>query len=154
MKPIDEMDYDELKTLHAAVNARLETVERENRIKDKMRRIHRNIQRAIRKRELEARSREIFANLVPGDLVRITGTRNTRYPLRLVTSVDHDRFSGWQFRYNRNNNLYERGTEHTTHMSTKIREVIMQNLFPPRSVDAALQRIGRATTSRVSNLDR
>lgn len=126
----DKLGYEELDALITQLKARLGELSQpywaeKARIADE-----RRLQRAENEKKLEANAIEVFHTLVPGDIVKVTGTRNRHYPFREVTNVEapkgswsNGQFTGWQVRQLRDG-TFQRGSEHTTHMANKIRGVV------------------------------
>jgi hypothetical protein len=83
----------------------------------------RSQQRAENQKKLEAKAIEDFGTLMVGDIVKVTGVRDSRYPYREVTGFHRGMtFTGWQIRQNKDG-TFERGSQHTSHMANKIRGV-------------------------------
>jgi hypothetical protein len=82
----------------------------------------RSQQRAENQKKLEAKAIEDFGTLMVGDIVKVTGVRDSRYPFREITGFKNGGFTGWQIRKARDGS-YQRGSQHTDHMANKIRGV-------------------------------
>lgn len=126
----EKLDYkgaiDAIEVLKARANLLYGPYMHEQRMES----MRRSQQRAENNKKLEAKALEDFATLMPGDIVKVTGVRDKRYPFREVTAVTPGRkewgggsFTGWQIRQLRDGS-FERGSQHTDHMANKIRGVV------------------------------
>jgi hypothetical protein len=80
----------------------------------------RSAQRAEQQKKIDAEALRMFGEAEVGDLVMITGMRDSRYPYRQITAITNTGFTGWQVRPNRDG-TFQRGPQHTDHMAKKIR---------------------------------
>ena len=91
----------------------------------------RSKQRKSHLAEVEASAVLLLERVKIGDFVRVAGVRDARYPWREVAEKSSNSFRGFQYRFDKMTNQWIRGSEYTTHMSNKIREMIRQEDVVP-----------------------
>lgn len=118
-----EETIERLKADKAAIDAQLAVLEQYHAFRVAREREKKRQASDVSRQSLEEKSRQMFSTLRQGDLVRVVGVRDSRYRYRLVDEIIGDSFKGFQYGKNRQGK-WVRGDNYTTHMSTKIREVI------------------------------
>lgn len=120
---LKDMSVSELQKLIADAKAILDKALEEQRQRDQKARRAKSANASLRKRELEKAGVEMFYERVKvGSIVRVDGVRNLAYKYREVTEVGRGQFTGRQVKFDRDGNVIY-GTEYTTHMANKIREI-------------------------------
>jgi hypothetical protein len=126
----DKLNYETALAAIRTLEKRREELYKPFMVEQRRKAAIRRQQREENNKKLEAKALEDFETLIPGDIVKVTGVRDSRYPYREVTSVegprgswDDGQFSGWQIRQLRDGS-FQRGSQHTTHMANKIRGIV------------------------------
>lgn len=125
---ISNLTYPETQELILRLQAHARSTWYDYSLGERIKSKKRSKQRAESDRRLETEAIQMFKRVELGDIVRVTGVRNAQYPYREVTSKQSDQFTGWQMRYMRDG-TWQRGSEHTTHMSNKIRAFVRAEMI-------------------------
>lgn len=127
---LDRLDYEGCDVAIATITARKKELYPAYAAEERRKAAERRAAREASKQKQEAQALEDFATLIPGDIVKVTGVRDTRYPLRQVMEIEpvKNMWSPGQFRGRQMRQLkdgsFEYGREFTTHMANKIRGVV------------------------------
>ena len=125
MVDIDALTYPEVEDLIQTLRKRMNELSQAYWAEQHHKSLKRSAERAEQLKIANAAAVKLFETVKEGDIVRVIGVRDTRYPYRCVTSKQSNGFTGWQMRKLRDGS-FQQGCQHTDHMSNKIREVIKQ----------------------------